>query len=43
MENLNNRKLEGIEPPGFFVGCPEQELHLEMKDNLSKLIEDVDG
>lgn len=31
------------ESPGFFSGCPEQEFHLEMKENLSKLIEDVDG
>lgn len=43
METLNNEELEGIKPPSFFVGCPEQEFHLEMNENLSKLVEDVDG
>lgn len=44
MKNLSkDKKLEGTVPPGFFVGCPEQEFHLEMSERLAKCLEDVDG
>lgn len=44
MKNLNkDKKLEGTKPPGFFVGCPEQEFHLEMQENIARIIDNVDG
>ena len=37
MKNLNEgTKLEGTIPPGFFVGCPEQEFHIEMLEQEAK-------
>ena len=44
MKNLSkNKELEGDTPSGFFVGCPEQEFHMEIKENLNDCIENVDG
>ena len=44
MKNLSkDKKLEGTVSSGFFVGCPEQEFHLEMQENIAKIIDNVDG
>lgn len=44
MKSLNkDRELEGIIPPGFFVGDPEQEVHLAIKNNIFKFIEDANS
>lgn len=45
MKNLSkDKELEGTIPPGFFVGCPEQEFYLEMgKNKVNKIEEYVNG
>ena len=42
MKNLNkDKKLEGTVSPGFFVGCPEQEFHMEMLEQEAQKIEEI--
>ena len=44
MKNLSkDKELEGNPPSSFFVGCPEQEVHMEIKESLNNCIENVDG
>lgn len=40
MKNSSKDKELG-DSPGFFVGCPEQEFHLEMHEKEAQKIEDV--
>ena len=44
MKNSNkDKELEDNTSSGFFVGCPEQEFHMEIKESLNDCIENVDG